>query len=451
MKQAVKDFVSLYGKNSMNYEQDSYVVTDFDNTSCIFDIQDQCLIYQLETMAFVLNPDELGIVLRTNLDGNFDDVITDIVNAYAWLYENYGPFDSKGLDDDHAKAIAQEPHWMEFASKMCRMEDLAATYVDNWRIQWLAGMTAQEIYDLTYRSCRRYGSVETYSRTFAGPEDMESLSGPMSKTVLNGLTVDPMTRWLWKTLMDNGFDVWVCSASEVNQVRAAIDCFGLHDLCTGVTGKTMRFDEDGRLLPHYDFETGRGWLRDGDGWRMDVHNTKGNCRQEGKITTIANGIMTHYNGKAPLAGFMDSTGDFNFCTEFKRMKLVVCINRGDRKVTDGGSLIAEVAEYEKNALGYNLRKANESGDIYYVLVGRDENGMRCLRESRLTLTFGSKEERLFANQDNHALLEYMTENRMRVKDILERFCLKTPADSPYNPVGFEYGFLDEYRGYRSIE
>lgn len=447
MKQAIKDFIDLYGRDSEGYDPDSYVVTDFDNTSCIFDIQDQCLMYQLETMAFALDPDRMDSTLRENLDGNFDDVVSDISNAYRNLYGKHGPFSPKGSDD--SDRIVEDPWWSEFASKMLVMEKLAATHVDNWRIQWLTGMTEQEIYDLTYRSCSKYGSLPTFNRTVAGPDDIGSLAGPMSATVLNGLTVDPLTKWLWKTLMDNGIDVWVCSASEVNQVRAAIDCFGLHCLCAGVTGKTMRFDEEGRMLPFYDFDTGRGWLSDGDGWRKDIYDAKGSCRQEGKIETIVNAIMPHYNGRQPLAGFMDSTGDFNFCTEFE-MKLVVCVNRGDRKVTDGGSLIAEIAEYEKNVLDYDLKKANDSGDTYYVLVGRDENGMRCLRDCPRTVSFGSVDERLFADGDNEALYNRIVEEGMSVKEALESFCLKTPADSPGNTLGFEYGFLDAYRGYHSI-
>ena len=79
---------------------------------------------------------------------------------------------------------------------------------------------------------------------------------------------------------------------------------------------------------------------------------------------------------------MDSSGDFNFCTEFDSLKFVICYNRANRKITEGAGLIAVLAVYQKDTLGYNLKKANAAGDTYYVLQGRDENGLRTMRPVR---------------------------------------------------------------------
>ena len=130
-----------------------------------------------------------------------------------------------------------------------------------------------------------------------------------------------------------------------------------------------------------------------------------------------------------------ATGDFNFCTEFADTKLVVCFNRGNRKITDGGGLIAETAIYERDVLGYDLRKANEAGDILFLLQGRDDNGLRSLRPSNATLTLGATEEKLFAGPENWAQYRTMCDSSMTVKQIIEEF-----------PIPF----TEDYPGYRSI-
>ena len=129
------------------------------------------------------------------------------------------------------------------------------------------------------------------------------------------------------------------------------------------------------------------------------------------------------------------------------MKLVVCLNRADRKVTDGGGLIAEVAMYEKETLGYDLAKANAAGDTLYLLQGRDENGTRALRGSNRTLRLGSAEETLFKNSENEAQLQRMIDGGMTVGEILNSFALRREAGE--NGFAFRTGFLKEYAGYHS--
>lgn len=82
--------------------QDAYVVFDFDNTSSIFDVEEQLAIYQLETMCFALDPEQLPKVLATGLEdapAQCADWISDISSAYSKLYADYGPFTPKGLDE----------------------------------------------------------------------------------------------------------------------------------------------------------------------------------------------------------------------------------------------------------------------------------------------------------------------------------------------------------------
>lgn len=193
---------------------------------------------------------------------------------------------------------------------------------------------------------------------------------------------------------------------------------------------------------------GCGFYANKDGsWTRMERPTKTQTQGVGKVTAIANAISPEYNNRGPIAGFMDSTGDFNFCTEFETLKLVVCFNRANRKVSDGGGLIAELAMYQRDTLGYDLKKANDSDDTLYVLQGRDENGKRMLRSSNSTILLGSEKETLFRNADNYAQLQKMIDDHMTTGDILNTWSLKSTANE--NEFGFDIGFLEEYAGYHS--
>ena len=138
---------------------------------------------------------------------------------------------------------------------------------------------------------------------------------------------------------------------------------------------------------------------------------------------------------------------FNFCTEFETLRFVVCFNRADRKGTDGGGLIAELAVYQEDTLKYDLEKATAAGDTLYLLQGRDENGKRSLRSSRASLLFGSSEEKLFRNVDNEKQLQKMIDEKMSTKEILNTWSVKQHAGE--NGFDFDTGFLTEYDGYHS--
>ena len=170
---------------------------------------------------------------------------------------------------------------------------------------------------------------------------------------------------------------------------------------------------------------------------------------EGKVTAVEYALVPRY-GCGPLAGFMDSSGDFNFCTEFESMKFVICYNRANRKITEGAGLIAVLAVYQQETLGYDLAAANAAGDTYYVLQGRNENGLRTMRPSNETIRLGEKKAQLFANENNEALLRYAIEHGLTTADFLNTFAYATPADDPGNLLGVEYGHLQTYRGYHGV-
>lgn len=464
VKIAINDFIDLYGGTEAGY-----VVSDFDNTCSIFDVEEQLAIYQLLHMAFACTPEELPDILATGLSDldapregyaldeqahPYNDWITDITAAYTKIYEDYGPFTAVGLSDENILAkIQQDPNWVEFATKMRAMYDLvydneSAAVAYPWVLYWFTGFTEEELYQLASASHSFYKELETSTVEWISPEDMESIVGQVSYEWTSGVQVSENIVEMFKALDAAGLDVWVCSASCTDAIRAAVDVWELHDYVTGVLAMTNKL-EDGIYINEYDYDTGYAWYTAEDGgWTRGDVATGAQTQGAGKVTAIDNVLVSSY-GCGPLAGFMDSTGDFDFCTVYDSLKLVICFNRASRKVTDGGGLISELAVYQKDTLGYDLQTANEAGDTFFVLQGRDENGMRTLRNSRSTLTYGSTEEKLFKNEDNEAQLQYMMNNTMSTEDIINTFASKTAADAENNLLGFKYGFSSEYAGYHT--
>ena len=461
VQKAIDDFIATYGGT-----ENAYVVFDFDNTCSIFDVEEQLAVHQLLTMSFEIAPENLADVLftgigdhdedRTDLgygNGSYADWVADITAAYEYLYTTYGPFTAAGLTAEEQETVHADPQWAEFATKMRAMYDLvydaespAVAYP--WVLYWFTGMTEQEVYDLAYASHTYYGSVETSKVTWTSPEEIESKVGVVEYGWTSGTGVSAQVQELWKALDEAGIDVWVCSASATDPIRAAIDAFGLHDYVTGMIAMTNKV-VDGIYVNEYDYETGCGWLDDGNGgWVRDDAPIKAQTQGFGKVESINNAIVPKY-GCGPLAGFMDSTGDWNFCTEYENLKLVICFNRASRKVTDGGGLASAIALYQRDYLGYDLATANAAGDTLYVLQGREENGLRSLRNHTATMLRGAEEEQLLKNDDNYVQLYYIISNEMTTKEAINLFTVKTSADD--SVIGIKYGCVAEYAGYHNIK
>ena len=456
-RKAIEDFTALYGRDSGNYQGNAYVVRDFDNTISIFDIAYQCSIYQLETMSFAMDPQQLEAALKSDIDPDADDNslwIRDIISAYSYLFSQYGPFTPKGLDESALEVIKKDPQWQEFSAKMraffAHVEDTNPEDTGyKWILYWQSGMTRQEVYDLFYRSCSHYESVPSSYVTWTSPKELSSEIGVVSCEFTEGISVPSDVKEMLSAVHDAGIDVWVCSASHLDGVRAAVDAFGLSDSITGVIGMTQKM-EDGVYIPAYDFETGYPWLNKGNGeWEETGNPIRTMTALEGKVVSIENALIPMY-GTGPLAGFMDSSGDFNFCTEFESMKMVICYNRANRKITDGG-LVGIAATYQKEALKYDLKKANDAGDTYYLLQGRDENGLRSLRPSDETIRLEESTPKRFDNSDNDELLKYAKDNNLTTEEFFNTFAMATKASAESNSLGLDYGYLEEYRGYHAVK
>lgn len=464
VKKGVNDMLKVYGKGGAKAYKDSYAVFDFDNTSSIFDVEEQLLIFQLQTMTFEISPDDMQNVLLSGIpepdrdvseyglfNGSFSDLASDISASYAKLWERYGGFNHNGVDKATREKLANDIDWQEFSTKTAFMyyaigKVCSSDVAYPWVTYLFKGMTEEEVYNMALKGLNEYSKVDTSEVTWKSPEAYDSKTGVLTHKWVSGISVTENIKELWKALDENNIDVWVCSASYIGVIKAAIDYFGLHNYCKGVIAMTDEVDTDGHIVNKYDYETGCGYYTSGSKWKKMNNPTKSQTQGKGKVTAIDNAIRVDYDNREPIACFMDSTGDFNFCTEYKDTKLVICFNRADRKVTEGGGLIAIVSLYQRDTLGLDFDKTDANGDTLYLLQGRDETGKRTFRNSSKTIKL-SGEERLLYNEDNYALLQRITDSKMNTKDTLDMYAVyKTPDE---NGLPFATGFLKEYVGYHS--
>ena len=448
VKTALNDLILTYGG-----QKNAYAVFDFDNTTGLFDIEHQLLIYQLMTMAFAMRPTEIRETLLTGIKNPapYEALLDDIETAYALLWRLSDGLDGTMRDFERYKKM---PIWQEFAVKMRYMfslvSDLEDDYVGNlFPLVWFRGMTGQQVYDLSFASHTYFAKQTTKVVQWVSPKEIDSHFGQCQCRWVRGVGSTPNIAELWQTLRRNGIDVHVCSASATIPVQAALDAFGLRRFCSGMTGVNLKTDENGRILPQVDGQ--KGWLfNTKSGWQEGEHPLQVMPIREGKTKAILQGLCPVYH-QGPLAGFMDSTGDVPFCTAFDSLKLVVCFNRASGSPREGGAIIAALSEFQRKKLEYDLKKANAAGDTLYVLQGRDETGLRSLRPSpktRRVVADGVLKEILYKGQENEEMERYMCERCESTSQALEFFL---PETNLPNELGFAFGIAGEKTsGYHAI-
>jgi len=418
VKENINKFLTTYGKNSPDYPKNHYVVFDFDNTTAIYDVEHLLVAYQLETMTFAVTPDKLEEVLT--FEGyDHQNLIDDIVQAYDVLYEMYGPFKGDILSAAAQDAIHDNMYWKEFSAKMLKlfqfMNDADKSVSCLFPLVWFTDMSKEQVYDLAYSCYKTWGRIETETVTWSSPEELPSKAGKIETAFVKGASVTNNMYELYYCLHEAGIDVYVCSASGTIPVQAAIDAFGLRDFVTGMTGMNLKI-EDGKLTNLYDYE-GTWYYPEKDGWVAGTKKLSAMPIEEGKTTVILQGLYDDYDG-GPIAGFMDSMGDFNFCTSFASLKMVLCLNIANKKTTDPAFWVAATALYERDVLDYDLISANKKGETLYLLQGRNENGYRTFINGNATIKLGYETPILFLNEENETYLAQMKEHMPEIKDIL---------------------------------
>ena len=371
-----------------NADSGKYVVFDFDNTSVIFDVEEALLIYQIENLAFKIDPDDMADVLETQIpdltapvgttvdgeDVSVEELVADLTSDYAWLYENYEGFGAGGaygLEYIHATN-----QYQDFAAKLRYMYSAVGDTFDAsvsypWVTYLFTGMTSQEVYDLAAESHAYWAAYGRYaSETWTSPVELPGEAGVVSVSFNTGLTFTDELKDLYATLMANNIDVYIISASYIDVIQAANQTMGYNVPAENVFAMRNKVDEEGRYINEYDYDWG------GEGLYAQT-------QAAGKSTIITNFIAPKYDGAGPLMVFGDSAGDWNMMTDW---------------MDDGDTVLGVIFNrYRKPSSDPIWEGSNEAAqtigdaDARFVLQGRDENTGE-LRPSEKSILLGTTEE-----------------------------------------------------------
>lgn len=376
---ALLKLIDENGVKSANYDANNkpYAVFDWDNTSIFNDVQESLLIYQLRNLEFNMTPDEFSSVIRTDITNenfsedcnnkegkavNIELIGADIDSDYAFLYANYEGFSGK-MTLDEIKLTAE---YQDFVVKTRYLYNaIGETFSSDISYPWvtylLTGMTAAEVMDISEKSIDVSLATDISDEILESPATLPGKAGVVSVKIHNGLRILPEQQDLYKTLMANGIDTYVVSASFIDVVKtfATNPKYGYNIPVEKVYA--MELDrKDDKIIPLF---------RDGYPQTQGV----------GKTETINKYIAVQHQNQAPIMVAGDSGGDYNMLIDFDTMQLGLIVN----KLKSGN-------------LGELSKKAAESigkSDAKYFLQGRDDNA-GTFRQSEETIVLGETEGKL---------------------------------------------------------
>lgn len=358
--QALNKVIETYGKESKDYDENKkpYTVFDWDNTSIMNDVEEALLAYQLMNLEFKMTPDQFGKVLATNLpQGDFveecnnkagesvnkDQIIADCVEDYRYLYENYEGLEGKeGLDQ-----VKESWQYNDFKAKMRYLYYAIGETFDSdvsypWITYLFTGMTSEEVEKLTEASTDYWLKHDLAEETWTSDPENLGQAGQVEVTFDVGLrTVEEMQN-LYKTLMDQGIDVYICSASYLDVVKtfASNEKYGYGIDPDKVYAMVLEKDQEGKITNVLD---------------ENYFQTQG----EGKVKTIDKFIRVNHQDQDPLIVGGDSNGDVAMLSSYPGTQVSLIINR-----CKGG----KIGELCQMALDQHGKE-----DQRYYLQGRDNN------------------------------------------------------------------------------
>lgn len=335
------------------FEEKSYVVFDFDNTSVIGDIEDNLMVYMLDHLLYKMTPDEFYQVLvcgefpmEKPLDSNFTDatpqnLATDIRDGYRYLYDHYiNAKPAQNLDQvkltDTYKAFQAKLrfYYTQVNGKFTRMAGKP------WLTYWFKGYTPQELHQLTADMLEESLAKKPTRHTYSTPVGFEGLAGSVTSSYQSGLVYPQELIDLYSAFQNNGIVTYVVSASPYEVVVTGAADYQLNVPKDQVIGMQYTLDEEGYINSHM---------------APNSHITK----KEGKTSAILEIIAPNHQNRQPIALFGDSMGDFDMMTKLSQVSLNVLFNcLNDDQTKD----LKKLAQDQYNQL-----------DAQFVVQGRDEN------------------------------------------------------------------------------
>lgn len=349
------------GKGSANYDANNkpYAVFDWDNTTIINDIGEATFTYQITHLAFKMTPEQFDRAIRKNLpaddfgkdwnnkDGNsvnINKIAQDLLSDYTYIYQNYSGM--KGTQS--LESIKETDQYKDFSAKLRYLyEAVGDSFSSDISYPWVtylfAGFTSEEVQELTTKSIDYSLADKLEYQTWESPASLKGEAGQVSVKFKTGIRSVAEMQNLYKTLMANGIDVYVCSASYYDVIvpYATNSKYGYNVPKENVTAMRLAKDNSGTIQSELD---------------SNYAQTQG----KGKTETINKLIATKHNHKQPILIGGDSNGDVAMLSDFPELQAGIIFNRLKSTEKGIGKLSKDAVDtYDKTPL--------------YFLQGRDEN------------------------------------------------------------------------------
>lgn len=333
--QVLSDLIRTYrsGDQTMKYHR-NYVVSDWDNTSAMFDSQDGVFLYQLFHLRYAMDPDEFSFILRKDLemeDPFVEELIQDIEKNYRYLYSKKG---SLSLEE-----WKKEERYCNFVGEMAYFYNEFLSRLDY-------GLACHRILYLFYRMTEE--ELRTLAREaldFWSQCDLQIMKFPFRlgerefvSAYQVGIRKIEQQADLYRECRANNIDVYICTASSkvIIEEMASSELLGYGFSGNEVTGMVIAKDEDGRFLAE-----------------ADKDHPVTYC--EGKANFLS--LLEEKYQRPPILFMGDSDGDY-YALSYPNLKVGLIVN-----LTKEGK-INELKE---------LAKSEKKDATLYLLQGRDES------------------------------------------------------------------------------
>ena len=291
--EALTDMIARDGIQSANYDPQCrpYAVFDYDNTTIINDITLTLMIYQIENLRYAFPPERAFECFTSGLPDL--DLVLDGPGMSARVLAEDIASDYKALNSMlqtgmELEQIHTTEEYLDFRAKLEALNEGVENSFDYgtmilWQPSLFSGMSRDELQQLTRESVDYWMAQDSLSK-----ELWESPDGKVSAEITKGLVLPMESIHLYKTLKDNGFDVYICSASleAIVELMACSPEYGLGLSADKVFG--IRLDDE-----NYD-----------------------QTFMEGKTACINKLIAPQHGGRAPSLVAGDSNGDYAMLTAF---------------------------------------------------------------------------------------------------------------------------------------
>ena len=368
--EAITRMISDFGKNSPSYDSSCkpYAVFDYDNTTVMNDIALTTMIHQIETMDFSFTEENIFEALTfpipdidrpleygdTSINFTSRQLATDIEKDYAFIMKNF----FKGREVPDLEGMHQSEEYLDFRAKLWGLSlGVDNTFESATGCVWIAtlfdGMDEEEVKNVVRRNLDTATAEKSlFSERWTSPD------GKMTVSVTKGLALPKESVNLYNTLRENGFDVYICSASLESVVEAmACDAqWGLGMEPGNVFGIRLSPTPDGKVKavgdPSYD-----------------------QTYREGKTECIRKLIAPLHGGRGPALVAGDSNGDFSMLTSFPedlKVGLIIDVPR-----------TGDIQKLKEKASA--MRGAVLDGSAQYplfVVQGRDDASLRYIKSDR---------------------------------------------------------------------